>query len=104
MVPIEPAGEISWGADKPPCCYGMGITGNQHDEDCIVGIREGKIRHIKEHPEQHRHTFDALQACCYLKGAIDLATMEAHSSVNLGTNGGVRCDVVEGPCACGAWH
>jgi hypothetical protein len=19
-------------------------------------------------------------------------------------NGGVRCDVVKGPCACGAWH
>ena len=20
------------------------------------------------------------------------------------TNGGVRCDVTSGPCACGAWH
>lgn len=23
---------------------------------------------------------------------------------NYGTNGGVRCDRVRGPCACGAWH
>jgi len=20
------------------------------------------------------------------------------------SNGGVECDVIEGPCACGAWH
>jgi len=36
---------------------------------------------------------------------VDLSIMEAHRKhVDLGTNGGVRCDVTEGPCACGGWH
>lgn len=38
-------------------------------------------------------------------GALDLRLMQAHQDyVNLGTNGGVKCDVVSGPCACGGWH
>ncbi len=64
-----------------------------------------KLKDIQEHPENHRHGFGELQACCIVGGAIDLSLMEAHSKyADLGTNGGVRCDVVDGPCACGAWH
>lgn len=37
--------------------------------------------------------------------AIDLEVFDAHQRyVDLGTNGGVRCDVVRGACACGGWH
>ncbi|MBI2633080.1 MAG: hypothetical protein HYW78_01680 [Parcubacteria group bacterium] len=64
-----------------------------------------KISDIRDHPENHRHNFEGLTACCMRDGAIDLSIMEAHSQYSdLGTNGGKRCDVVEGPCACGAWH
>lgn len=67
---------------------------------------EKKIADIKKHPENHKHSFGELQACCTTEeGAIDLSIMDAHSEyVDLGTNGGVRCDTTEGPCACGAWH
>ena len=66
--------------------------------------RSSVIDDIRENPEKHRHTFEELTQCCFVGGALDLALMEAHSQVDLGTNGGVRCDVTEGPCACGAWH
>ena len=66
---------------------------------------EEKLRDIREHPELHRHTFEGLQRCCMIDGALDGRVMEAHSDlVNLGTNGGQRCDVTSGPCSCGAWH
>jgi hypothetical protein len=66
---------------------------------------EEKIKDIKENPNDHRHTFAQLQHCCIIDGAIDLSVMDAHSKyVNLGTNGGVRCDTTEGPCSCGGWH
>lgn len=64
-----------------------------------------KIQHIKNNPHLHEHDFQQLQSCCFVNGAIDLSVMEAHSQyVNMGTNGGQRCDVRRGPCACGAWH
>jgi hypothetical protein len=63
------------------------------------------LKDIEEHPERHRHEFGALHSCCMVGGVLDLHLMEAHSEfVNLGTNGGTRCDVTSGPCACGAWH
>lgn len=63
------------------------------------------LQHIKDHPEEHRHAYPVLVACCTIGGAIDLSLMEAHGRyVPLGTNGGTRCDVLSGPCACGAWH
>ena len=67
--------------------------------------REEKVKDIKEHPENHKHDFGGLQMCCWYEGSIDLQLMDMHSEhVDLGRNGGVKCDVTEGPCACGAWH
>ncbi|OGZ33121.1 MAG: hypothetical protein A2V69_01740 [Candidatus Portnoybacteria bacterium RBG_13_40_8] len=67
--------------------------------------REGVLKDIKEHPENHHHDFDGLHACCVINGALDTLLMEAHQKyANLGTNGGQPCDVTEGPCSCGAWH
>lgn len=62
------------------------------------------LQEIKDYPEKHHHDFEGLQRCCFIDGALDLEVMQAHSTVNLGINGGVRCDVTSGPCACGAWH
>ncbi len=63
------------------------------------------LRDIKAHPENHQHNFMGLQQCCTIDNAINLELMEAHSKfASTGTNGGVECDVTEGPCACGAWH
>lgn len=63
---------------------------------------EEKLREIKERPELHRHKdMNDLTACCVTKdGAISIALLEAHE----GTQGGRRCDVATGPCACGGWH
>jgi hexokinase len=67
--------------------------------------RQEKLQEIKEHPERHRHTFEELTSCCMHGDALDLQLMEAHAKyAPLGTNGGRRCDVSRGPCACGAWH
>jgi hypothetical protein len=67
--------------------------------------REELINDIKNHPENHKHSFEELQNCCDINGIIDSYIMKLHSDhVDLGTNGGIRCDVVSGPCACGAWH
>jgi hypothetical protein len=66
---------------------------------------EEKIDDIRQHPDQHQHDYAGLVRCSMINGAIDVAVMEAHAQyVNIGTNGGARCDVTEGPCACGAWH
>ena len=71
----------------------------------MARTREYVLKDIREHPERHRHHFSDLFSCCIIDGALDASLMEAHSQyVNLGTNGGVRCDTVSGPCACGAWH
>jgi len=67
--------------------------------------REDILKDLREHPERHRHDFLGLTACCMINGALDISLTEAHSQyVNLGTNGGVSCDVSSGPCACGARH
>ncbi len=66
---------------------------------------EKKLSDIRNNPENHKHSFEDLQICCINDGAIDLSIMDAHSEyVDMGTNGGVRCDTTSGPCACGATH
>lgn len=67
---------------------------------------ESVLRHIKEFPEEHLHDYEGLIACGTINGAIDALILEAHSEMHpsLGSNGGIRCDVMSGPCACGAWH
>lgn len=64
-----------------------------------------RLADVREHPERHLHDFEGLQSCCLVDGAISLQLMDAHAAhIDLGRNGGTRCDVIEGPCACGAWH
>ena len=38
------------------------------------------------------------------EGVIDLSIIDKASEGPGPTNGGIRCDVSEGPYACGAWH
>ena len=68
--------------------------------------KETKIENIKNNPEEHKHTYDDLITCCRAPdGSLDLSIIDIHSKyVDLGTNGGIKCDTIEGPCACGAWH
>ena len=66
--------------------------------------RELRLIDIKLNPQRHQHAFPELQSCCFIDGAIDTELIDAHSHVLNRTNGGVRCDVARGPCACGAWH
>jgi hypothetical protein len=70
------------------------------------------MQDIQSHPEKHKHDFNGLMKCCkvmtdfngYMIEAFDLSLLEAHKKLNIGMNGGERCDVVKGPCACGVWH
>lgn len=63
------------------------------------------IEEIKKNPEKHIHEMNALLVCASFNGAINTAVLTAHSEyLDLGTNGGVKCDVILGPCSCGAWH
>lgn len=63
------------------------------------------IEEIKQHPEKHVHEMNALLVCASFNGAINTAVLTAHADyLDFGTNGGVKCDVVLGPCSCGAWH
>lgn len=64
--------------------------------------RELKVKEIQEHPELHKHDYDSLIDCCIVDGAIDLQLIDLHPAV--GYNGGQKCDVIGGPCSCGAWH
>jgi len=78
---------------------------NQHHKR-MVTTHDQKLQDIRDHPERHRHhSFEDLHRCCFVDGAIDLSLIDAHSQfINIGENGGHRCDVTSGPCACGAWH
>ena len=58
-----------------------------------------RMQDIQSHPEKHKHDFNG-----YMIEAFDLSLLEAHKKLNIGMNGGERCDVVKGPCACGVWH
>lgn len=64
---------------------------------------EEKLQDIKDNHDKHQHTFAELQACCMVGGAMDLRVMEAHQGLVPQRNPG-GCDVMEGPCSCGAWH
>ena len=64
--------------------------------------REEKLKDILDHPEKHKHTWEELVDCCLVGTNIDFKLMNAHLAV--GYNGGAKCDVIEGPCSCGAWH
>ncbi|MDO8601672.1 MAG: hypothetical protein Q7R62_00870 [bacterium] len=67
--------------------------------------RESVLKDIQEHPERHMHDWKNLFACCLIGDTVVLEALVAHATyVPLGSNGGVRCDVLSGPCACGAWH
>lgn len=61
-----------------------------------------RLKDIQEHPEKHHHDFTGLRNCCIINGSIHIHLMDAHPE--LGRNGGQKCDVTRGPCACGAWH
>lgn len=68
--------------------------------------REDVLRDIQENPLDHAHVDpSSLNACCFVDKALDLGLIDAHSEyAPLNYNGGVACDVLSGPCSCGAWH
>lgn len=74
-----------------------------NDAERRLKVQE-RLEDIKAHPDRHRHTFSGLTACCTIDGVLVLQLQEAHEHVGCGMNGGRQCDVVSGPCACGAWH
>jgi len=45
---------------------------------------------------------DVLKKAMNKDGSINASKLEGDGS--LGYNGGVACDVTDGPCACGGWH
>lgn len=66
---------------------------------------EKKLEDIEKHPGLHHHTFEGLNRCCMTSRGLDTLLLEAHSKyASLGSNAGQSCDVISGPCSCGAWH
>lgn len=63
---------------------------------------EERMADILNHPENHHHDFRELMICCMVDGAVNPLLMDAHPAI--GYNGGQKCDVMKGPCSCGAWH
>lgn len=66
--------------------------------------REELFADIADHPEKHRHSFEDLYRCSTVNGSLDCGVLIAHKSVGIGEHAGVKCDVIEGPCSCGASH
>ena len=65
--------------------------------------REEKLQDIRENSDRHRHVdMNELHACCFVDGALDMGLIEAHEGTVPQRNPGGRCDVLSGPCACGA--
>ena len=63
-----------------------------------------RIVEIKARPDLHRHDYPGLIACCTLAdGAVSLELMDLHCGTVPTRNPG-GCDVLAGPCCCGAWH
>ena len=70
-----------------------------------MNLIDEKIEDIKAHPEKHRHDYQGLIQCCFVNGCINTMLMSSHSKhAPVGKNGGILCDVTEGPCSCGSWH
>lgn len=63
--------------------------------------RAAVLKDIRDNPDKHQHSFEALQRCCIVGDALDLSLMEAHEGI---TGRSRRCDVNRGPCGCGGWH
>ena len=74
--------------------------------DCGMTEYDLKLLDLMAHPERHHHeTLFDIRDCCTIDGNVDLQLFDQHSQyANMGTNGGVQCDVRRGPCSCGAWH
>ena len=66
-------------------------------------VRDARLDDIRDRPWRHQHSFDELQTCCFVDGGIDTGLLAAHERVVPGGSRG-KCDVVDGPCACGSWH
>jgi len=68
--------------------------------------RDEVLEDIRTNPLDHVHVdLNSLESCCFIDEAVDLLLIDAHSEhAPLGRNGGVACDVLSGPCSCGAWH
>jgi hypothetical protein len=62
------------------------------------------LEDIRLRPAAHRHDYAGLMACCTTADGICPSLLAAHAEALNLRNGGSDCDVVEGPCACGAWH
>lgn len=67
-----------------------------------------RLEDIKQNPDKHRrHTFVELEACCFVGGSSRLLLLRVahsqHAPVRINVDGS-RCDVVSGPCSCGATH
>jgi hypothetical protein len=57
------------------------------DADCkriskIIDMpKEEKLKHIKEHPEDHKHCYSELICCCFIGEKVDEELMEAHNNI-----------------------
>ena len=60
------------------------------------------IEKITGRPFGPRKTASWLQGFC--EGVLIQAGRTVEAEKDYGTNAGIKCDMGNGPCACGAWH
>ncbi len=65
--------------------------------------RPARIEDIRLNPSKHLHDFDGLFLCSTIDNAVDSYLVDLHMEC-FAAVGRPRCDVVDGPCACGAYH
>jgi hypothetical protein len=107
FCPAEFLCHIKWGetADKHTVpyrrqkCRGVGDLFHETRKEDPVDMAQ-RLAEIRNHPEQHKHSFRELHECCRIGGAISTKLLDAHE----GIIGHGKCDVTSGPCACGAFH
>lgn len=64
------------------------------------GIR--KIKQAEQGEPPANRDFTQLLDTATTSQGVDLAAIEGMRTGRV--NGGIPCDVVRGPCSCGAWH
>ena len=66
-------------------------------------LRE-RIQDILDHPENHRHGIEELEACCTVNGTLDVILIETHASNTNPTKVELRrCESIILPNGSNAW-
>lgn len=70
------------------------MTKSNWSDDQVIVAAEGVVSLLEN--REMLHSAEVVQ--------VLITRFKKLTEPHYGVNGGVRCDVYSGPCACGAWH